>query len=124
VSLHCQLSDETRGMITADKFKKMKKSAYFINTARGALVDERALADALKNNLIAGAGIDVYSIEPAAKDNPLFFLDNVIVTPHMAGWTRECLARESSGTTMEVIQMLRGKIPDNLVNPEYVKFKK
>lgn len=124
VSLHCQLSDETRNMITGDKLKKMKKEAYLINTARGALVDESALAEALRNKWIAGAGIDVYSIEPAPRDNPLFALDNVIVTPHMAGWTKECLARESRGTTEEVIQILNGQKPDNLVNPEYAEFVK
>lgn len=124
VSLHCQLSDETRNLISRNKLKKMRKDAYLINTARGALVDESALVEALSNNWIAGAGIDVYSVEPASKDNPLFALDNVIVTPHMAGWTKECLARESMGTTDEVIQLLKGQTPDNLVNPEYVKFVK
>ena len=99
----------------------MKKSAFLVNTARGALVDEKALVEALRENWIAGAGIDVYSVEPTSKDNPLFMLNNVIFTPHMAGWTKECLARETQGTTDSVIQMLKGLTPDSLLNPEYVK---
>lgn len=121
VSLHCQLSDETRGLLNAEKLKKMKKTAYLVNTARGALVDEEALLWALKEKWIAGAGIDVYSAEPARKDNPLFALDNVIFTPHLAGWTKECLARETRGTSISVIQMLKGQTPDNLINKEYAE---
>ena len=121
VSLHCQLCDETCGFIDREKLKKMKKSAFLVNTARGALVDEKALVEALRENWIAGAGIDVYSVEPTSKDNPLFMLNNVIFTPHMAGWTKECLARETQGTTDSVIQMLKGLTPDSLLNPEYVK---
>ncbi len=121
VSLHCQLCDETRGFIGRDQLKKMKKSAYLVNTARGALVDEAALAEALRERRIAGAGIDVFSVEPASKDTPLFELDNVIFTPHMAGWTRECLARETQGTTDSVIQILKGLEPDSLLNPRYTE---
>lgn len=120
VSLHCQLCDETRGFIGREKLKKMKKTAYLVNTARGALVDETALVDALREKWIAGAGIDVYSVEPTTKDNPLFALDNVICTPHLAGWTNECLARETQGTSDSVIQILKGQTPDSLLNPEYV----
>lgn len=120
VSLHCQLCDETRGFIDSEKLKKMKKSAYLVNTARGALVDERALVDALREKWIAGAGIDVFSVEPTSKDNPLFALDNVICTPHLAGWTNECLARETQGTSDSVIQILKGQTPESLLNPEYV----
>ena len=121
VSLHCQLCDETLGFIDGEKLKKMKKSAYLVNTARGALVDEAALVKALSEKWIAGAGIDVYSVEPTSKDNPLFALDNVICTPHLAGWTNECLARETQGTSDSVIQILKGQRPDSLLNPEYVK---
>ncbi len=121
VSLHCQLCDDTRGFIDRKKLQKMKKSAYLVNTARGALVDEAALAEALREKRIAGAGIDVYSVEPTSKDNPLFALDNVICTPHLAGWTNECLARETQGTSDSVIQILKGLAPDSLLNPEYDK---
>ena len=121
VSLHCQLCDDTRGFIDGEKLKKMKKSAYLVNTARGALVDEAALAEALREKRIAGAGIDVYSVEPTSRDNPLFALDNIICTPHLAGWTNECLARETQGTSDSVIQILKGFAPGSLLNPEYVK---
>ncbi len=121
VSLHCQLCDETRGFIDGEKLKMMKKSAYLVNTARGALIDEAALVEALREKWIAGAGIDVYSVEPTSKDNPLLALDNVICTPHLAGWTKECLARETWGTSDSVIQILKGQTPESLLNPEYVK---
>ncbi|MDD4160330.1 MAG: hydroxyacid dehydrogenase [Synergistaceae bacterium] len=121
ISLHCQLCDETRGFIDRKKLQKMKKSAYLVNTARGALVDEEALAEALREKCIAGAGIDVYSMEPTSADNPLLALDNVLCTPHLAGWTKECLARETQGTTDSVIQILKGQIPDNLLNQGYLK---
>lgn len=121
ISVHCQLCDETRGFIDREKLRKMKKNAYIVNTARGALIDENALVEALTENWIAGAGIDVYSSEPTSKDNPLFRLDNVLCTPHLAGWTRECLARETQGTSDSVIQILRGEVPQNLINPDYTK---
>lgn len=124
VSIHCQLNDETRHIVNRDRLGKMKKSAILINTARGALVDEDALVEALRDGWIMGAGIDVYGIEPALKDNPLFYLDNVAATPHLAGWTKECLARESAGTSQAVIKMLKGQVPDNVLNPDYVKFVK
>lgn len=121
ISLHCQLCDETCGFIDREKLKKMKKSAYLVNTARGALVEETALVEAVREKWIAGAGIDVYSVEPTAKDNPLFTFDNVLCTPHLAGWTKECLARETQGTSDSVIQLLKGHAPDSLLNPDYLK---
>ena len=121
ISIHCQLCDETRGFIDRQKLRKMKKSAYLVNTARGALIDEAALVEALTEKWIAGAGIDVYSTEPTSKDNPLFKLDNVLCTPHLAGWTSECLARETQGTSDSVLQILKGETPQNLINPDYTK---
>ena len=121
ISIHCQLCDETRGFIDRQKLRKMKKNAYLVNTARGALIDESALVEALTEKWIAGAGIDVYSTEPTSKDNPLFKLDNVLCTPHLAGWTSECLARETQGTSDSVLQILKGETPQNLINPDYTK---
>ena len=109
------------GSLTVKNSKKMKERAYLVNTARGALVDEAALIRALRERWIAGAGIDVYSVEPTSRDNPLFALDNIICTPHLAGWTNECLARETQGTSDSVMQILKGLAPDSLLNPEYVK---
>ena len=85
ISLHCPLSDVTRHLIDEEAIAKMKPTACLINTARGALIDEQALVAALKTGRIAGAGLDVQETEPPAEDNPLYELENVILTPHM-GW--------------------------------------
>lgn len=82
VSIHMVLSDRTRGMIGADDFSVMKPTAFFINTSRGPLVDEDALIDALQNKRIAGAGLDVFDVEPLPLDHPLRSLGNVTLTPH------------------------------------------
>ncbi len=87
VSLHVPLTPQTRHMIGAAQFAKMKPTAYLINTCRGPVVDEKALIEALNNNTIAGAGIDVFDQEPPPSDNPLFGMANVVLTPHFAGPT-------------------------------------
>lgn len=85
VSLHCPLTPQTRHIINKETLSMMKPSAFLVNTSRGALVDEPALIDALQNGVIAGAALDVQETEPPAEDNPLYTMDNVILTPHM-GW--------------------------------------
>ena len=85
ISLHCPLTPQTRHIIDENAISKMKSSAFIINTARGALIDEPALIKALQENKIAGAGLDVQEVEPPALDNPLYDMENVILTPHM-GW--------------------------------------
>jgi len=95
VSLHCPLNDQTRHLINKETLAMMKPTAFLINTSRGALIDEPALIEALQNGIIAGAGLDVQETEPPVDENPLYTLDNVILTPHM-GWkgleTRQRLA--------------------------------
>jgi D-3-phosphoglycerate dehydrogenase len=94
------LDDSTRRMMNAERFALMKPTAFFVNIARGPIADEAALIDALRRGTIAGAAIDVFEQEPTAPDNPLFGMDNVIVTPHALCWTDECfdaIAREGLG---------------------------
>ena len=93
VSIHCPLTPETKGLINTESLKRMKRSAFLLNTSRGPVVAEQDLADALNNGIIAGAGIDVLSIEPPSTDNPLFKAKNCLITPHIAWATREARVR-------------------------------
>jgi D-3-phosphoglycerate dehydrogenase len=93
VSLHVRSTDETRGFIGADRISRMKHGAIFLNTARGDLVDEAAMAAALRSGALLGAGIDVFAREPVAADHPLLTLPNVVLTPHTGGTTAEALER-------------------------------
>lgn len=114
VSLHCPLTAETRGMIDAGKLGMMKPTAFLLNTSRGALIDDRALADALNHGRIAGAGLDVLAVEPPPPDNPLFTAQNCIITPHMAWATRE--ARERClRTAIDNLAAFRAHRPQNVV---------
>jgi glycerate dehydrogenase len=117
ISLHCPLTPETQGIINADRLAIMKTTAFLINTARGPLVDEQALADALNRGDIAGAAIDVLPVEPPAKGSPLFQAKNCIVTPHIAWATREARARLMDTTVRNVRAFLAGE-PVNVVNAQ------
>ncbi|MDI3538063.1 MAG: D-3-phosphoglycerate dehydrogenase / 2-oxoglutarate reductase, partial [Bacillota bacterium] len=97
---------------------KMRPHALLINTARGPLVDEKALYEALKDGRIAGAGLDVFDPEPPEPSNPLFELPNVIVTPHMAAHTDESLRRMATWAAEGILQVLRGEYPTRIFNPE------
>jgi len=121
VTLHCDLNKETEHMIGAQQLRQMKKSAFIVNTARGGLIDTEALIKALKEGVIADAAIDVFEEEPTKADNPLFSLENVIHTPHMAGVTYEALEREPVWAAEEVVKILKGEGGKNVLNPEYVK---
>ena len=114
VSLHTALSGETRHMIGAHQLKLMKPTAYFINTARGALVDEEALYTALTQNQIAGAALDVFNEEPP-KDSPLIGLENVVVTAHIGAHTRESIERVGIMAAENVMRTLKGGQPHNRV---------
>lgn len=115
VTLHCPLTSETRGLVDARRLASMKPSAYLINTARGPLIDEPALAAALDSGRIAGAGLDVLSQEPPAADNPLLVARNCILTPHLAWATRAARARLMEATVANVRAFLAGT-PTNVVS--------
>lgn len=121
VSLHCALTPQTNRMIGERELRLMKKSAFLINTSRGPIVQEDAVYQALKEGELAGAGFDVYTQEPPAADNPLFELDNVIVTPHIASYTKDALARVDLIQAKDVVKVLQGKKPEYIANPEVLK---
>ena len=114
VSLHAALTEETRHMIGADQLNIMKPTAYFINTSRGALVDEDALYNALSQKQIAGAALDVFNEEPP-KDSPLLGLENVVVTAHIGAHTRESIERVGIMAAENVLRTLKGGQPHNRV---------
>jgi D-3-phosphoglycerate dehydrogenase len=121
VSIHCVLTPETKKLIGAAELAKMKPSAFLIDVSRGAIIDEAALTKALQEKRIAGAGLDVFPEEPLKADNPLLKMENVILTPHMAWYTREAYDRLAQETLQRVLEILDGKIPYNLKNPEVIK---
>lgn len=117
ISAHVPLNNATKGMIGKEQFGLMKKSVYLVNTARGPVVDENALLKALKNGTIAGAGLDVIETEPIQKDHPFLSMDNVILTPHMAGYSEESAVEMRSKTALGITDvLLRGQYPKYLVN--------
>ena len=118
VSVHCPLTKASRKMMGAAQFARMKPEAYFVTTARGFIHDEAALADALDKKLIAGAGLDVWEDEPPPSEHPLMRFDNVLVSPHTAGGTVEARENMSRFAAEQVLEILDGKKPPRLVNPE------
>ena len=121
ITVHVPLNNDTRGMIGKKEFEKMKKSAYFINASRGPVVREDELYQALKNKKIAGAGIDVYNKEPPAFDNPLFKLNNVVLTPHNASQTKQVMIEMATQAAQGIIDFLNEKTPKYMVNPEVLE---
>ena len=117
VSIHCPPSKETRGLINAAALAAMKPHAYLINCARGAIVDEPALIIALQEGRIAGAGLDVFDPEPPATTNPLLAMENVVATPHSAGYTDGALREMGMGVAREVLDAIEGKRPENMLDP-------
>ena len=120
ISIHSPLLPETRGMFNADLFRRMKPTAYLINTARGPIVDEKALADALDAKQLAGAALDVMPTEPPV-NSPLFGRDNVIITPHTSFYSEESLVDLQTKAAEEVARVLTGQAPRNPVNPEVLQ---
>ena len=116
VSLHLRLTPETEHMIGMQYFSRMKKTAYFINTARGGLVDQPALVEALQQGCMAGAPLDVYDSEPLDADSPLLQMDNVLLTPHIAGTTVDAIPRAPFLLMREVDRFLQSGVNDRVVN--------
>ena len=121
VTLHVPSMAETKGLIGTAQLKAMKRSAFLINCARGPIVDEAALVAALKDGTIAGAGLDVFDPEPPKADNPLFGLPNVVLSPHSAGLTVECVIRMATHAAQAIIDVLEGRRPEGVINPEALK---
>jgi glycerate dehydrogenase len=115
ISLHCPLTPETRGIVNAERLALMKPTAFLLNTSRGPLVEDQALADALNSGRIAGAGLDVLATEPPPANNPLLHAKNCVITPHLAWATRAARERLLKIAVANVRAFLDGK-PQNVVN--------
>lgn len=121
VSLHVPLTPETRHLISDDELAAMKPTASLVNTSRGPVVDPKALYKALKNGIIASAGLDVTEVEPIPVDDPLLTLDNIIITPHIASGSVTTRKKMAMMATENLLAGLRGEQPPNCPNPEAMK---
>jgi D-3-phosphoglycerate dehydrogenase len=122
LSLHCPLTEKTRGLIGRRELALMKPSAILINTSRGPVVDEAALTEALSTGKLAAAGLDVFAEEPTDPKNPLLQLPNVIVTPHVSAMTEEAMTRMGTSAATQILNLLKdGRVErENLANPDVV----
>ena len=118
VSIHTPLTEETRNLLGRGRIAHMKPGAILINTARGGIVDEAALADALAADRLGGAGLDVFENEPPENDNPLLKLANVVLSPHVAGITEDSARRMAVGAAQGVVDVLQGRKPEAILNPK------
>ena len=123
VSLHVPLTASTRHMIGKRELTMMKETAFLINTSRGPVVDEDALYKALRDGDIAGAGLDVFEREPLSPDSPLKGLDNAVITPHIASASVETRTKMATTAAINLVSVLQGREPPNLVNPEVLKIR-
>ncbi|MDT5336059.1 MAG: hypothetical protein QOD90_1564 [Mycobacterium sp.] len=121
VSLHLPLTEKTAELLNADSLALMKREAVVVNTSRGAIIDERALVDALREGRLAGAGLDVFAKEPVAADNPLLVLDNVVVTPHVTWYTADTMRRYLAVGVDNCRRLRAGQDLVNLVNEVAVR---
>lgn len=124
ITVHVPLTNQTHHMINEEKLRLMKKTAYLINNSRGAVIDETALYRALKEEWIAGAGLDVYEREPTQLNNPLLKFDNVVLAPHISSSSHETRSRMAKMVAENLIAFFEGTTPPNLVNPEVLKIRK
>jgi len=123
VSLHLPLLPESRKLLGAREFGMMKEGAILINTGRGGLVDEEALCSALRSGRLFGAGLDVTDPEPPSPQNPLFGLDSVIFSPHMAAHSTTSMRNMAVFAAEQVVKVLKGERPTFIVNPEVLEAK-
>lgn len=121
VSVHLPATSDTKGLLNKERLNLLKPSAYFINTARGSVIDESALVELLQAGKIAGAGLDVFEEEPVATDHPFATLDNVILSPHAAALTKECVVRAAVEAAEAVIDVFAGREPKYLYNKAALK---
>ncbi|RKX98946.1 MAG: hydroxyacid dehydrogenase [Spirochaetes bacterium] len=124
ISIHLPLNDQTKGMIDKKYISLMKTGAIIVNTSRGGVINERDLTEALSKKKIAGAGLDVFENEPPDPSNPLLKLDNVVLTPHSAALTKECVRRMAVSAVERVLMVFEGKMPSNIANPEVLNLPK
>ena len=124
VSIHVPLNKYTPNMIAWEQLNTMKPGAYLINVSRGGVVNEQDLIRALKQKVIRGAGLDVFAQEPIEEDSPLLEMENVILTPHTAALTDECVLRMATEGAKRVIDLMNGNEPEKIANPEVLKLEK
>lgn len=117
ITVHVPLTPETRRLLNADRLKLVKRGAVIVNTARGAVIDETALYEALREGRVAYAGLDVFESEPP-EGSPLLFLPNVVLTPHVAAFTKEALRRMDMANAEDLVRFFRGEKPLRLANPQ------
>lgn len=118
LSVNCPLTPETHHIVNAERLALMKPTAYFINTARGPIVDQKALTKVLQDGRIAGAGLDVFEQEPTDPNDPLLKLDNIITAPHALCWTDQCFAGNGAADVKAVLDVMKGQLPRGIVNRE------
>ena len=117
LSLHAALTPNNRGLIGEPQLRRMKPTSYLINTARGALIDEEALARALREGWIAGAALDAFTVEPLPSAHPLRSAPNVLLTPHLASFARETGERVSVTAAQAIVDLMNGRRPQLVVDP-------
>jgi lactate dehydrogenase-like 2-hydroxyacid dehydrogenase len=119
--VNCPLTPDTHHIVNAERLALMKPTAYFINTARGPIVDQQALTKVLQERRIAGAGLDVFEQEPTDPDDPILKLDNVIAAPHALCWTDQCFAGNGAADVKAVLDVMKGQVPRGVVNREVLE---
>ena len=121
LTVNCPLSSDTHHIVNAERLGLMKKTAYLINTARGPIVDQKALTKVLQENGIAGAGLDVFEQEPTDPNDPILKLDNIIAAPHALCWTDQCFAGNGAADVKAVLEVQKGLVPRGVVNRDVLE---